>query len=135
MKCLDTTYFIDLIRNPSLIKEITINLEDETLVTTVFNVYESFFGAYAVKSAEARAKIIDKLTKAFSRVEILDFTYKDSIRAAEIGGNLSKQGKYVGADAITAAIALNNGCNTIVTRNEEHFRWIGDLTSLKIMVY
>ncbi len=57
MKCIDTTYFVDLIRRPSAIRAITQDLDEEGVhATTVFNVYEALFGAYAIKDEEKREK-------------------------------------------------------------------------------
>ncbi|GEM_PF-6029731 len=57
MKCIDTTYFVDLIRRPSAIRTITAELDEEGVhATTVFNVYEALFGTYAVKDDEKRGK-------------------------------------------------------------------------------
>jgi predicted nucleic acid-binding protein len=88
MKCIDTTYFVDLIRRPSAIRAITKELDEEGVhATTVFN------------------------------------------------GTLAHKGKYVGADAIIAAIAINKGCEAVVTRNEEHFRWLEEISGLRVEIY
>ena len=131
MKCIDTTYFVDLIRRPSAIRTITQKLDE----TTVFNVYEALFGAYAIQDEEKRKKVKDKLEKAISRMKVLDFEYTDAVKAAELGGTLAHKGKHVGADAIIAAIAINKGCDAVVTRNEEHFRWIEEISGLKAEIY
>lgn len=136
MKCIDTTYFVDLIRRPSAIKIITQELDEEGVhATTVFNVYEALFGAYAIKDDEKREKAKDKLKKAISRLEVLDFDYDDAVKAAELGGTLAHKGKHVGADAIVAAIAINKGCEAVVTRNEEHFRWLEEISELTVEIY
>jgi predicted nucleic acid-binding protein len=136
MKCIDTTYFVDLIRRPDAIRELTRQLDDEGIhATTAFNIYEALFGAYNVKDEKKREKIVDKLTKAIERLEVLNFTYDDAIVAAKIAAQLARKGKYIGADAIVAAIAINNGCKAIVTRNEKHFRWIEEITGLKVETY
>jgi len=135
MKCLDTTYFVDLVRKPSAIRDITTRLDEEDrCATTVFNVYEALFGSYAVDD-EKGEKIREKISKAANRLEVLEFRYVDALKAAEIGGALLKKKKRVGADAITAAIAINNGCEAVVTRNKKHFGWIKDLTGLEVEIY
>lgn len=49
MKCLDTTYFIDMIRRPDAIRDLTKKLDAEGIhATTVINVYEAPLGAFAV---------------------------------------------------------------------------------------
>ncbi|MBU2617769.1 MAG: type II toxin-antitoxin system VapC family toxin [Euryarchaeota archaeon] len=135
MKCLDTTYFIDLIRRPSAIRDITMKLDEEGgCATTVFNVYEALFGSYAIDKLKGE-KIRDKISKVVNRLEVLEFRYVDALKASEIGGTLLKNGNMVGADAITAAIAINNGCEAVVTRNKQHFEWIRDLTGLEVEAY
>ncbi|MDI6640321.1 MAG: type II toxin-antitoxin system VapC family toxin [Methanocellales archaeon] len=135
MKCLDTTYFIDLIRRPPAIRDITMKLDEEGgCATTVFNVYEALFGSYAINKLKGE-KIRDKISKVVNRLEVLEFRYVDALKASEIGGMLLKNGKMVGADAITAAIAINNGCEAVVTRNKQHFEWIRDLTGLEVEAY
>jgi predicted nucleic acid-binding protein len=136
MKCLDTTYLIDSIRDPDSIIDFTRKLEKkETLATTTYNVFEVYFGAHAVKSASAKNKIVDKLGRFLEPIQIIPFDLSDAIRAAEIGGTLKKKGKIVGADAITAAIALNSGCNSVVSRNRTHFKEIEKVTGLKLVEY
>ena len=135
MKCLDTTYFIDLVRRPSAIRKLTERLDAEGIhATTTVNVFEALFGAFTV-NGEKGEKMRNKLVKAFSRLEILDFSYKDAVLAAEIGGKLRRQNKNVGLDVLTAAIAINNGCEAVVTRNEKHFRWIEEVTGLRVETY
>jgi|Deesub1362A_J573_1020465.scaffolds.fasta_scaffold00899_2 predicted nucleic acid-binding protein len=136
MKCIDTTYFVDLIRRPDSIREISKKLDDEGIhATTAFNIFEALFGAYSVKNEERREKIVEKLTRAVERLEVLSFSYEDAVFAAKIAGELARKGIDVGADAIVAAIAVNNGCKAIVTRNEKHFKWIGEITGLKVETY
>ena len=136
MKCLDTTYLIDSIRDPDSIIDFTRELEKkETLTTTTYNVFEVYFGAHTVKSTSAKNKIIDKLGRFLEPIQILPFGLSDAIKAAEIGGTLKKKGKIVGADAITAAVAINNGCNGVVSRNRAHFKDIEKVTGLKLVEY
>jgi predicted nucleic acid-binding protein len=136
MKCLDTTFFVDLVRRPSRVSGVAEEIDTEGRVaTTVFNVFEAYLGAFAVRDEKIAAKIRDKLNKAFNRVEILDFTYRDALRASEIGGELLKKGFSIGADSITAAVALNNGCEAVVTRNVKHFKPVNELVGLGVVEY
>ncbi|KYK35415.1 MAG: type II toxin-antitoxin system VapC family toxin [Theionarchaea archaeon] len=134
MFCLDTTYFVDLIRNSKMIKPITKKIGNEPLFTTTFNLFEAQIGSYSIKNEELRNKAIDKLNKTFDRIEVLPFLKGDALKAAEIASILRRRGKVVGADVITAAIALNNGC-TVVTRNRDHFQWISEETGLEVVFY
>ncbi|KAF5430132.1 putative nucleic acid-binding protein, contains PIN domain [Candidatus Methanophagaceae archaeon] len=71
-------------------------------------------------------------------MKCIDTTYfidNDAVKAAKLGGTLTHKGKHVGADAIIAAIAINNGCEAVVTRNDAHFRWIEELSGLSVETY
>lgn len=70
----------------------------------------------------------------FERIEILPFLEDDALRAAKVAGDLKRKGKFVGADAITAAIALNSDC-AVMTRNQSHFQWISEETGLEVILY
>ncbi len=136
MKCLDTTYLIELIRDPESIAKITRELERrDALATTLYNVFEAFSGAYVIRNRSAGRKIIDKLERALVPIQILPFDLEDATKAAEICGTLKRKGKIVGPDAITAAIALNKGCDGIVSRNKAHFEVIEKATGLKLVEY
>ena len=134
MFCLDTTYFVDLIRNSKMIKPITKKIGNKPLFTTTLNLFEAQMGSYSIKNEELRNKAIDKLNKTFDRIEILPFLKGDALKAAEIAGILKRRGRIVGVDVITAAIALNSGC-TVVTRNRDHFQWISEETGLEVVFY
>jgi predicted nucleic acid-binding protein len=134
--CLDTTYLWDWINDPSKIVTITKEFESkETLVTTSHNVFEAFLGAFAVDNKTLRARIIDKLKRALVPIHVLSFNSEDAVKAGEILAKLKKTGKAVGIDAITAAIALNNGCSGVVSRNTAHFKDIQKVTGLKLVEY
>jgi predicted nucleic acid-binding protein len=134
MFCLDTTYFVDMIRNPILIERVTKRIENDFLYTTTFNVFEVQLGSYSIRDERIRKASIEKLNRIFKRIEILPFLEGDALKAAEISGNLKRKGKSVGADAIIAAVALNNGC-AVVTRNKNHFQWIKEETGLDAIFY
>lgn len=123
-----------MIRNPKTIEIVTNQIENDFLCTTTFNVFEAHTGSYSLKDKKMRKKAVEKLNKVLKRIEILPFLEEDALRAADIVGNLRRRGKFVGADAIIAAIALNNGC-VLVTRNRDHFRWIKEETGLGVVFY
>lgn len=135
MNCLDTTYFIDLIRQPGLVKGITAEIEREGIVyTTVISVHEVMLGTYCVSDAMKRERLTDKLAKAFVRVHVLDVTRQDAVKSAEIAGTLLRKGIAVGNDAIIAAMALNHGLR-VVTRNKKHFEPMTDVFGLPVLYY
>lgn len=134
MFCLDTTYFVDLIRNSKMIRPTTKKIVNKPLFTTTFNLFEAQMGSYSIKNEELRNKAIDKLNRTFDRIEVLPFLKGDALKAAEIAGILKRRGRVVGVDVITSAIALNNGC-ALITRNRNHFQWISEETGLEVIFY
>ena len=137
MKCLDTTYLIDIVENPDVTHRIAEEIErrGEVLATSVFNAYEALAGTQAVRDRRQRTKLLDLYARAFSRLVVLPMTLDDAAKAAEIGGELRRSGRQVGADVITAAIALRGGCDGVITRNVEHFERIRDVTGIAVIPY
>lgn len=137
MKCLDTTYLVDIVERPDEAKGLASQLEGrgDILATTAFNVYEALLGVYSLRDRSERAKLLDLYAKVLSRVVVLPLSLEDASRAAEIGGDLRRKGQDVGADSLTAAIALRGGCDAIVTRNVSHFARIEESTGLAVISY
>ena len=137
MKCLDTTFLIDIVEHPEDAKRIAEDLErgGEVLATTAFNVYEALLGVHSVRDRRSRAKLLDLYAKAFSRLTVLPMSLEDASKAAELGGELRRKGLEVGADTLTVAIALRGGCDGVVTRNVAHFERIRELTGMDVIRY
>ncbi len=137
MKCLDTTFLIDVVEDPEEARATAEELEDrgETLATTVFNAWEALLGAHSVRDREQGRRLLEHYARVLSRLSLLPMSPDDAAKAAEIGGELRRRGQDVGADALTAAIALRAGCDGIVTRNVAHFRRIEALTGLTVVPY
>ena len=137
MKCLDTTFLIDIVEHPEDAKRIAEDLErgGEVLATTAFNAYEALLGVHSVRDRRARAKLLDLYAKAFSRLTVLPMSLEDASKAAELGGELRRKGLEVGADTLTVAIALRGGCDGVVTRNVAHFERIRELTGMDVIRY
>ena len=137
MKCLDTTFLIDVVEHPRETKAIAEDLEErgETLATTAFNVWEALFGAYSVRDRDQGQKLVELYAKVLARLTVLPLSLEDAAKAAELGGDLRRRGQDVGADCLTAATALRAGCDGVVTRNVAHFRRIESLTGLTVVTY
>jgi predicted nucleic acid-binding protein len=61
-------------------------------------------------------------------MEVFPLGVRAAIEAGKVLGALSREGKTVDVlDGMIGVIALVNGCNTIVTRNVEHFSRIPNL--------
>ncbi len=137
MKCLDTTFLVDIVEHPEEARGIAEGLEGrgEVLATTAFNVYEALLGTHSLRDRGQRAKLLDLYAKVLSRLVVLPMSLEDAAKAAEIGGELRRKGQEVGADTLTAAIALRGGCDGVVTRNVSHFARIEGLTGLAVVPY
>jgi len=127
MKGIDTTFLIDILRNDKGAVVKGIELDKEPLVfTTEANVYEIASGVWQQKINKEKALhdievLLDKLT-------VLPLDHKGAIRAGQIAGTLSRQGKMIDdIDCLAAGILLTNGCSTIISRNVKHFRRIEGL--------
>ncbi len=126
MKCLDTCFFIDLLRKDedAMKKAEELDDADEYLVTTQINVYELFLGVHSSRGIKTE-KQIKRIEQLLERTEILDMDYEASKRSAEIAGKLISKGKMIEVpDTITAGIMLSQGIDKIVTRNKDHFERI-----------
>jgi predicted nucleic acid-binding protein len=137
LKCLDTTFLVDIVEQPDETKQVASELEarGEVLATTAFNAYEALLGVHSLRDQGQRAKLLDLYAKVLSRLVVLPISLEDAAKAAEIGGELRRKGREVGADSLTAAIALRGGCDGIVTRNVSHYERIEELTGLAVIPY
>jgi len=137
VKCLDTTLLIDIVEHPEDAREVVERLEqgNETLATTTFNAYEALLGVHSVRDGGQRTKLLELYSRVLSRLVVLPLSLEDAAKAAELGGELRRRGQDVGADVLTAAIALRGGCDGIVTRNVDHFRRIAKIRELAVVPY
>lgn len=132
MKGVDTTFIIDILRNDkgALVK--AIELDNEPIVfTTEANVYEIVSGVWQQKIN--REKALHDMEVLLGRFTVLPLEHRGSLKAGEIAGMLSKQGRMIDdVDCMVAGILLANGCDTVVTRNVRHFERI---ESMKVESY
>ena len=129
MKCIDTTFIIDLLHgNRNALKKAIELEEEDNVLTTEICVFEIYYGIFRKKGININNHI-KKVNKLLDKLEVLPLDRKSSIKAAEIAGELAKNGLEIGShDCMIAGITLANGCNTIVTENIEHFERIKDIT-------
>lgn len=123
MKCLDTTFLIDIVEAPEDAIALARSLEARgiAMATTALNVYEALSGVHSLSNERHRARLLEQYEAALARVAVLPLTDGDARLAAGWAGQLAREGKKLGVDAIVAAIAARNGCDGIVTRNVRHF--------------
>ena len=137
MKCLDTTFLIDIVESPEDVRTISEQLEGrgEVLATTAFNAYEALLGVQSVRDRTDRTKLLDLYAKVLARLIVLPMSLEDAAKAAELGGELRRKGAEVGADSLTAAIAMRSGSDGIVTRNVAHFERLKELSGMDVISY
>ncbi len=129
MRCLDTCFFIDLLRkdDQAVKKAQELDEKDELLVTTQMNVYELFVGVYSSKGVDKEEQV-RRIEQILDKTQVLDMTSEASKKSAQIAGNLISKGERIEIpDTITAGIILSKGIDIIVTRNKEHFERIDEI--------
>jgi predicted nucleic acid-binding protein len=132
MKILDSTLIIDLLRgDPGAVKKVSEIEDNGEVATTPINIYEVIFGIY--KSTGNHEKRVSEAKKLLTRMETYPFDDKSAEEAARILGTLVRGGITVNAlDVFVAAIAMTNGCESVVTRNKSHF---DKIPGLKVETY
>ena len=127
MKILDSTLLIDLLRgDPGAVKKVAEIEDNGEVATTPINIYEVVFGIY--KSTGNHEKRISEVRKLLTRMETYPFDDKSAEEAGRMLGELVRDGVTVNAlDVFIAAIAMTNGCESVVTRNKSHFNMIPGL--------
>ncbi|MBI4144691.1 PIN domain-containing protein [Candidatus Woesearchaeota archaeon] len=122
MKCLDSTFVIDLLRNDPLAVAKARQLEGDELAITPVIAHEVLVGAFFGNRAAA-PKVIELLTS----LRMLDLSLASATSSASIGAALLKAGREVGdGDLMTVGAMLANNCDTIITRDVD-FKRIKDI--------
>lgn len=121
MRCLDTTFLIDFLKNDKSAVDKASEIKEDTLATTSINIFEVLLGIYRKK--EPAHDEMEKFIRLISNFDILHFDMESSFTASKITSDLIRQGREIDAmDCLTAGAMLSKNCNTIVTRNKEHFQ-------------
>ena len=126
MVCLDTSFIIALLRRDerALAKLEEYTASQTRLTTTPITACELFKGAY--KSTK-REKELQKVKKALSFLEVLNFSIEASERYGRLMASEGLQGAPIGdLDAMIASIALTHG-EDVVTSNLKHFERVEGL--------
>jgi tRNA(fMet)-specific endonuclease VapC len=96
-----------------------------SLCTASVCVMELRYGALRVSNSEALWAKIQK--RILSKLTVMSFAYKDSLKAAELLLHLYSIGHPIGVeDVIIASVALSNGL-VVVSANTKHFSRIPGL--------
>lgn len=131
MRCLDTTFLIDLTRDPVRMKTLADQVESEGAVTTEISVFELYAGAY--HNGRPIQRVMDAADGVLRRLEILPLSRMASLKAAELSSHLRARGEEVGAlDVLIAAIALVHGIDTVMTKDPSDF---GRIPGIRVETY
>ena len=123
MKCLDTTFLIDFLKNDKSAIDKALELKDEEIFTTSTNVFEVLLGIYRKKAKQQIE--LENFKKLIGNFDILHFDTKSSFIASKIIADLISEGREINAmDCMVAGTMLSKNCHDIVTRNKEHFQRI-----------
>lgn len=128
MKAVDTTFIIDLLRGDRGATEKAEELDEAGgAATTAVNLFEITYGLYRSRHIDRQLRM-SEVERLFSRMDIFPLDAGAAFEAGKILGALSREGQIIDVlDGMIGAIALVNGCDTIVTRNLDHFNRIPDL--------
>lgn len=117
MKVLDSSTIIDLLNN-----RVSKELEDSLIVTEI-----SYFEVLRGAEIRSNSKELEKTHEFFNNCKILPLTRAGTLKAAKISAELYKKGQMIeDTDCLIAGIALTNGVNIIITR-DDHFSRIKEL--------
>ena len=129
MVCLETTFLVDMLRNEaSAVDKVEAFLRTgETITVAAPTVVELLSNAYRNRHVAERQAI-----ERFCReVTILPLDGEAARQAARIDAQLIEEGNVIDfADVLIAGIALLHD-ETLVTRNDKHFRRIPNLNVMR----
>ena len=132
MKCLDSTFIVDLLRNKLKAKQKYDEMGKDWIVATIINLYELMSGVYLTKDKNYE-KHMSILNEFLRNINVLQLSSLSVEKSSKINGELSSEGKKIDdLDILTAGICLSNGYDTILTENVKHFSRI---KGLKIETY
>jgi len=127
MFLLDTNILSELMKkrpSPNLLEKLNV-VPIGSLCTAGVCVMEMRYGALRVPGTEELwAKIQERI---LSKLTVMNFSYKEALKAAEILSHLRLSGKPIGLeDVMIASIALSNGL-VVISANTRHFTQVPGL--------
>jgi len=133
LKAVDTTFLIDLLRGDTGAVETAEEIDEAGgAATTAINLFEVTYGIYRSRHLNHERRL-SEVERLFSRMDIFPLDARAAIEAGKILGALSRGGRIIDVlDGMIGAIVLANGCDTIVTRDVDHFNRI---TNLNVETY
>ncbi len=129
---LDTTVLIDVLKgDTAAVGKVEELRENSVVYTSSVNIYEILRGIKLLPSNQERH--LAALRLLISNVHLLEFDLKAAEEASNIYATLRKKGIAIDhPDYLIAGVSLANGVNTIITRNEKHFKKV---PGMKVVSY
>lgn len=133
MACLDTTFIIDLINGRVDMAYLEENFTNEEIFISSPTIIELIRGLNLKSNLKnVRPGEKEETKRIISLFSVLELGKEEAMLAGEIDAKLSNEGKMIDIeDILIAAICIENN-ETLITRNEKHFKRIKDL---KIEIY
>lgn len=121
MYILDSSAFIELLKESPAGKKIAEKIKGTPAITTAFTVNEVLIGAKGIQR-----KILEKL---FEGVEVISYDKDSALKSTEIEEKLIKKGQIINkVDIFIAGVCLSNNKQLITL--DAHFKRIPELNSL-----
>lgn len=122
----DTNIIVDILRKHMSLEKLQ-QYADEDLWTSEVVAYELLYGAYASKEMTAeKIKYVEAILDTF--IAIIPFNRKAVVKAAKIGGRLTKQGQMIDhMDILIAGSLIAHGCTKFLTKDKQDFERIKEL--------
>ena len=125
MICLDSDFIVDLLRHKQDAVLKFKSLKGEAIVSTEVSYFEVLYGIF--KKRQFSQEEMNFVQEFFGSLPNMALDHPSAYNAAEIAGNLEKEGLTIGFnDSLIAGICLSNKCG-ILTKNVKHFARIKDL--------
>ena len=128
----DTTALIHMIKGDQGLREVVGGLKDNSVFyTSTINIYEVKRGIYQLE--RDREKRIASFAALVDNISVLFVDIPAAEYAARIYAELQRKGITIDEhDYLIAGICISNGIDTIVTKNEKHFK---EIRELKVVTY
>jgi len=122
--CLDTDILVNFLRKEPLAVSWMEENRDKEIATTVVNIFELYYGAYASKLPQTKVRDVEKIIE---RVKVLNLSVESSKLAGNELARLKKEGQMVEfRDMLIASVALENNL-PLKTNSIKHFERIKGL--------
>jgi predicted nucleic acid-binding protein len=128
LRAVDTAFLIDLLRGePGAVEKAEEIDEAGGAATTSISLFEIAYGVYRSRNLDQDRRL-SEVERLFTRMDVFPFEAKAAAEAGKILGTLAREGRIIDVlDGMIGATVLVHGCDTLVTRNVDHFNRIPGL--------